>query len=54
MIRQFAGFRHFAIAELLAQRFEKACRRLGLNTERGGLDTTRFRPAQLAGQMALF
>ena len=42
------------LAELLAQRFEKACRRLGLNAERRGLDTTRFRSAKLAGQMALF
>jgi DNA repair photolyase len=42
------------LAELLAQRFEKACRRLGMNAERLGLDTTRFRSAKLAGQMALF
>lgn len=42
------------LAELLAQRFEKACRRHGLNAERMGLDTTRFRSAKLAGQMALF
>jgi DNA repair photolyase len=42
------------LAELLAQRFDKACRRLGLNAERQGLDTTQFRSAKLAGQMALF
>jgi len=42
------------LAELLAQRFEKACRRLELNTGRQGLDTTQFRSAKLAGQMALF
>ncbi len=42
------------LAELLAQRFDKACRRLGLNVERRGLDTTQFRAARLAGQMALF
>jgi DNA repair photolyase len=42
------------LAELLAKRFENACRRLELNTERHGLDTTQFRSAKLAGQMALF
>lgn len=56
--------------ELIARRFELACRRLGLNSEanhmaaRGGLDCSLFRPpvsehsgehrAQTAGQMALF
>jgi DNA repair photolyase len=51
--------------DLIARRFELACRRLGLNREddpmasRGGLDCTRFRPpapeAEAAGgQMALF
>jgi len=34
-------------AELLAQRFDKACARLGLNRERRVLDTTRFQPAAL-------
>lgn len=42
------------MAELLAQRFEKACRRLRLNDERMGLDTSQFRAQKLAGQMALF
>jgi len=42
------------LAQLLSQRFDNACRRLGLDTERHGLDTTQFRPARLAGQMALF
>jgi DNA repair photolyase len=42
------------MAELLAQRFEKACRRLHLNDEPMGLDTSQFRAQKLAGQMALF
>ena len=47
-------------AELLAKRFEIACRRLGLNgAERGTrvrreLDCTRFRPPSPPGQMQLF
>jgi DNA repair photolyase len=41
-------------ADLLAQRFAKACDRLGINRGRGALDTTRFRPPGPAGQMALF
>ena len=41
-------------AELLAQRFAKACDRLGINRGRGALDTTQFRPPGRAGQMALF
>ncbi len=47
-------------AELLAKRFEIACRRLGLNgAERGTrarreLDCTGFRPPPLPGQMQLF
>jgi DNA repair photolyase len=43
-------------AELLRTRFRLACRRLGLNAESRyrTLDTTRFRPPQLGGQLALF
>ncbi len=42
-------------AQLLAQRFDKACKRLGLNTEdRFDLDTTLFRPPGPKGQGALF
>jgi hypothetical protein len=42
------------MADLLEQRFRKACRRLGLDGERAGLDTTRFRPPSTAGQLPLF
>ena len=41
-------------AQLIAQRFEKACSRLGLNRTRVELDTSQFRPALLAGQTDLF
>ena len=50
-------------AELIAKRFELACRRLGLNEEGGGhgagrrpaeLDCSRFRPPSPAGQLQLF
>jgi len=43
-------------AQLLRQRFEKACARLGLNREREPLDLTQFRPPAGAGpaQAALF
>jgi DNA repair photolyase len=42
-------------AELLRQRFEKACARLGLNRSRPELDLSRFRrPAAVAGQGELF
>jgi DNA repair photolyase len=47
-------------ANLIARRFEIACRRLGLNSEdnhmasRGGLDCSRFSPPSPAGQMKLF
>lgn len=42
-------------AQLLRQRFEKACARLGLNRERIELDLTRFRrPARQPGQACLF
>ena len=41
-------------AELIRQRFEKACRRLGFNRERVELDTSRFRPGAAMGQGSLF
>lgn len=41
-------------AELIKQRFEKSCARLGLNRERIEHDTSQFRPALLHGQSALF
>ena len=42
-------------AQLLRQRFEKACQRLGLNREKVALDLGRFRPpARQAGQASLF
>jgi DNA repair photolyase len=41
-------------ADLIRQRFEKACRRLGFNRERHTLDSSLFRPPGAAGQMALF
>ena len=42
-------------AELLRQRFVKACDRLGLNRSRRELDLTRFRPpAAHTGQAELF
>jgi DNA repair photolyase len=42
-------------AELLRQRFDKACARLGLNRERIELDLTRFRrPAANSAQASLF
>ncbi len=41
-------------AELIRQRFEKTCARLGLNRERVVLDTTRFRASLLSGQTGLF
>ena len=41
-------------AELLQQRFSKACARLGLNRERLSLDSHRFQPALLRGQASLF
>lgn len=40
-------------AQMLAQRFRLACRRLGLNREELALDTTRFRPPPPA-QLGLF
>ena len=41
-------------AELLRQRFERACRRLALNRERIVLDLSGFRPGALSGQGDLF
>jgi DNA repair photolyase len=41
-------------AELLAQRFHRACDRLGLNREDLELDTGLFRPPGRNGQMSLF
>jgi DNA repair photolyase len=43
-------------AELLRQRFDKACKRFGLNEREGvfDLDTSRFRPPSLHGQASLF
>ena len=44
-------------AELIASRFEIACRRFGLNKERRGeqpLDCTRFRRPELGAQLVLF
>jgi DNA repair photolyase len=42
-------------AELLRQRFDKACARLGLNRERVELDLTQFKaPAQAESQGSLF
>ncbi|MCW5626002.1 MAG: PA0069 family radical SAM protein [Burkholderiales bacterium] len=46
---------HGMFADLLEQRFEQACRRLGLDRERrSGLDVTQFRPPSPEGQLALF
>jgi DNA repair photolyase len=42
------------LAELLAQRFRKACERLGLNLEDRSLDTGQFKPPSRNGQMDLF
>ncbi|KQP22966.1 PA0069 family radical SAM protein [Pseudorhodoferax sp. Leaf267] len=41
-------------AELIRQRFEKACARLGFNRERAGSDLSLFRRPTLDGQQALF
>lgn len=41
-------------AELIAQRFQKATRKLGFNRERVNLDSTAFRRPGLAGQSQLF
>lgn len=43
------------IAQLLAQRFEKATRRFGLDTPRQPLDASQFRrPARQGDQLDLF
>jgi DNA repair photolyase len=41
-------------ADLLRQRFQLACRRLGLNRQREPLDLGQFQPAALRGQASLF
>jgi DNA repair photolyase len=41
-------------ADLIRQRFEKACARLGFNRERHALDTSQFRRPALDGQVSLF
>ena len=41
-------------ADLLANRFKLACQRFGFNRDRKPLDTARFRPPQMGGQLALF
>lgn len=41
-------------SDLLRQRFEKACRRLGYTQERQTLDASGFRPAALRPQQELF
>ena len=45
---------HGLWADLIRQRFEKTCARLGLNRERDELDVTQFRSSLLAGQADLF
>ena len=41
-------------ADLIAQRFDKACRRLGLNRRRRDWNVDGFRPPSTVGQMGLF
>ena len=41
-------------ADLIAQRFDKACRRLGLNRQRHVWNVDGFKPPSRAGQMGLF
>ena len=41
-------------ADLIRQRFEKACARLGLNRERIELDLSQFKPPSAVGQGDLF
>jgi DNA repair photolyase len=42
------------LAKLLAVRFDKTCKRLGLNVNRRALDTSQFKPPRRAGQSELF
>ena len=41
-------------ADLIKQRFDKTCKKLGFNRERVAYDVSQFRPALLAGQGDLF
>ena len=41
-------------ADLIKQRFEKACHRIGFNRQRTELDMSRFRQPSLSGQASLF
>ena len=41
-------------ADLIAQRFQLSCKRLGLNKSSHQLDNTQFRPPNLPEQMELF
>ena len=41
-------------ADLIKQRFEKTCARLGLNRQRVELDLSQFQPGLLGGQGSLF
>lgn len=43
-----------AWADMLAQRFALACRKLGLNRERVQLDCSQYHPSLLSGQQSLF
>lgn len=45
---------HGLWAELIHQRFEKTCARLGLNRQRLELDVNQFRGSLLSGQADLF
>ena len=45
---------HGVWADLLQQRFEKACARLGYGARRVELDMSQFRPAGAVGQGQLF
>ena len=45
---------HGLWADLIRQRFEKTCNRLGFNRQRVELDSTQFRPPAPAGQAYLF
>jgi DNA repair photolyase len=41
-------------ADMIAQRFATACRRLGLNRRSKPLDASGFKPSRLSGQLGLF